>query len=158
MHCVPDRWQWMGSGSHDAESNCMEHSTCMCHCRWLCQIHSAATAETHDVACFACSLFSRVYREWGLASLRFYWWVPDPTFLSLKPKEVTFPPYDRQAYLRGDKRTAPTSTSVDIIVSKARERCGLPCGGQRCMERRNPHGHELVYINFGDVCIDNIGV
>ena len=48
----------------------------------------------------------------------FYWWVPDPTFLGLEPLELMFPPYDRQAWLAGDKRTASTTTSIDIIVSQ----------------------------------------
>lgn len=48
----------------------------------------------------------------------FYWWVPDPTFLTLSPLEVIFPPYDRQAWLMGDKRTAATTSSVDIAVSR----------------------------------------
>ena len=52
----------------------------------------------------------------------FYWWVPDPTFLGLEPLELMFPPYDRQAWLAGDKRTASTTTSVDIIVSQELER------------------------------------
>lgn len=48
----------------------------------------------------------------------FYWWVPDPTFLLLDPVEITFPPFDRTAHLRGDKRSAPTSLSVDKYVSQ----------------------------------------
>ena len=47
----------------------------------------------------------------------FYWWIPDPTFLGLDPLELMFPPYDRQAWLAGDKRTASTTTSIDIAVS-----------------------------------------
>ncbi|CAK9106006.1 unnamed protein product [Durusdinium trenchii] len=48
----------------------------------------------------------------------FYWWVPDPTFISLKPMEITFPPFDRQAHIRGDKRTAPSALTVDKYVSQ----------------------------------------
>ncbi|CAK9078696.1 unnamed protein product [Durusdinium trenchii] len=48
----------------------------------------------------------------------FYWWVPDPTFLRLKPVEISFPPFDRMATLRGDKRTAPSDMSLDKYVSK----------------------------------------
>lgn len=48
----------------------------------------------------------------------FYWWVPDPTFLLLKPLEVTFPPFDREAHKRGDKATAPEALSVDKYVSQ----------------------------------------
>ena len=44
--------------------------------------------------------------------------VPDPTFLLLDPVEITFPPFDRTAHLRGDKRSAPTSLSVDKYVSQ----------------------------------------
>lgn len=40
----------------------------------------------------------------------FYWWVPDPTFLTLSPME--------QAWDIGDKRTQATTTSVDIAVSR----------------------------------------
>lgn len=47
----------------------------------------------------------------------FYWWIPDPTFFGLEPLELMFPPYDRQAWLKGDKRTASTTSSVDIAVS-----------------------------------------
>lgn len=48
----------------------------------------------------------------------FYWWLPDPTFLSLSPIEVAFPAFDRQAFERGDKRNAVTSESVEILVSQ----------------------------------------
>ena len=44
--------------------------------------------------------------------------VPDPTFLLLDPVEITFPPFDRTAFLRGDKRTSPTALSVDKYVSQ----------------------------------------
>lgn len=44
--------------------------------------------------------------------------VPDPTFISLKPMEITFPPFDRQAHIRGDKRTAPSALTVDKYVSQ----------------------------------------
>eukprot|EP00435_Cladocopium_sp_Y103_P060711 s9_g22.t1 len=48
----------------------------------------------------------------------FYWWVPDPSFLSLSPVEVVFPAYDRLAFERGDKRLAVTSELVEILVSQ----------------------------------------
>ncbi|CAL1153259.1 unnamed protein product [Cladocopium goreaui] len=48
----------------------------------------------------------------------FYWWVPDPTFLSLDAVEITFPPFDRTAFRRGDMRTAPTALSIDKYVSQ----------------------------------------
>ncbi|CAK9044742.1 unnamed protein product [Durusdinium trenchii] len=47
----------------------------------------------------------------------FYWWVPDPTFLRLQPKEIAFPPFDRGAYKRGDLRTATQDQSIDKYVS-----------------------------------------
>lgn len=50
--------------------------------------------------------------------MTFYWWVPDPTFLHLSPVEITFPAFDRAAHSRGDKRTAPSSISIDKYVSK----------------------------------------
>jgi len=50
--------------------------------------------------------------------LMFYWWVPDPTFLDLNPVDIAFPTFDRAAHSRGDKRTAPSSISIDKYVSK----------------------------------------
>ena len=44
--------------------------------------------------------------------------VPDPTFLSLDAVEITFPPFDRTAFRRGDMRTAPTALSIDKYVSQ----------------------------------------
>lgn len=48
----------------------------------------------------------------------FYWWVPDPTFLSLNPMEITFPPFDRTAFARGDQRNSLSALSIDKYVSK----------------------------------------
>eukprot|EP00435_Cladocopium_sp_Y103_P034027 s2350_g8.t1 len=47
-----------------------------------------------------------------------YWWVPDPTFLRLKPNRVTFPEHDREAYATGDVRSAAKDISVDKFVSR----------------------------------------
>lgn len=33
-------------------------------------------------------------------------------------RQVIFPPYDKQAWNKGDKRTQATTTSVDIAVSQ----------------------------------------
>ena len=46
-----------------------------------------------------------------------YWWVPDPTFLSLSPTKITYPPYDRSAYARGSMSTEAASISVDKLAS-----------------------------------------
>eukprot|EP00913_Durusdinium_trenchii_P003767 g3488.t1 len=48
----------------------------------------------------------------------FYWWVPDPTFINLKPMEIAFPPFDRQAFAAGDKRSSPSALTVDKYTSK----------------------------------------
>eukprot|EP00435_Cladocopium_sp_Y103_P061532 s9_g23.t1 len=48
----------------------------------------------------------------------FYWWVPDPTFLSLSPIEVVFPAFDQEAFDKGDRRNAVTSEPVEILVSQ----------------------------------------
>lgn len=48
----------------------------------------------------------------------FYWWVPDTTFLRMKPQAVTFPAYDRIAWERGDKKTGSKQMSIDIHVSQ----------------------------------------
>lgn len=44
--------------------------------------------------------------------------VPDPTFLHLDPLEITFPPLDRAALVRGDQRGAAEALSVDKYVSQ----------------------------------------
>ena len=46
-----------------------------------------------------------------------YWWVPDPTFLSLSPTKITYPPYDRSDWARGGMSTEAASISVDKLVS-----------------------------------------
>lgn len=46
-----------------------------------------------------------------------YWWVPDPTFLRLKPGKIIFPEYDKEAWARGDARSASRDISVDKLVS-----------------------------------------
>lgn len=47
----------------------------------------------------------------------FYWWVPDATFLALKPMEITFPGHDLTSWRRGDQRSAAKQISVDKYVS-----------------------------------------
>ncbi|CAE7627877.1 unnamed protein product [Symbiodinium sp. CCMP2456] len=63
-----------------------------------------------------------VARNWAEMPLRvkstFYWWVPDATFLDLDPVGITFPPYDFNAYMRGDKRTAAASSAITKLVSQ----------------------------------------
>ena len=46
--------------------------------------------------------------------------VPDPTFLSLNPREITFPPFDRTVFARGDQRNSLSALSIDKYVSKDR--------------------------------------
>ena len=48
----------------------------------------------------------------------FYWWVPDSTFLSLNPTHVAFPPFDRGALERGDRRGEQEAVSIDIYGSR----------------------------------------
>jgi hypothetical protein len=43
-----------------------------------------------------------------------------PVVLLRSPVEITFPAFDRAAHSRGDKRTAPSSISIDKYVSKER--------------------------------------
>ncbi|CAE7408964.1 No66, partial [Symbiodinium sp. CCMP2456] len=52
------------------------------------------------------------------ATSTFYWWVPDPTFLELQPIEVQFPPYDFNAWARGDKRTGISDSPISKLVSQ----------------------------------------
>eukprot|EP00439_Symbiodinium_sp_Y106_P051899 s2250_g6.t3 len=63
-----------------------------------------------------------VARNWAEMPLHvqstFYWWVPDATFLDLDPVGITFPPYDFNAYMRGDKRTAAASSAITKLVSQ----------------------------------------
>ena len=47
----------------------------------------------------------------------FYWWVPDPTFLSLSPTKITYPPYDRSDWARGGMSTEAAYISVDKLAS-----------------------------------------
>ena len=47
-----------------------------------------------------------------------YWWVPDPTFLELKPVPFIFPPFDKRAFARGEMTSNPSSVSIDTLVSK----------------------------------------
>ena len=46
-----------------------------------------------------------------------YWWVPDPSFLRLKPRKITFPAHDADEWAKGDRRTAAFDVSVDKLVS-----------------------------------------
>ena len=48
----------------------------------------------------------------------FYWWVPDPTFLDLKPIELIFPQHDRLAFQRGEKTTAADAVDIRVVVSR----------------------------------------
>ena len=48
----------------------------------------------------------------------FYWWTPDPTFLTIDPKTVIFPPFDRLAHEIGDRRTTNEAQRIDKYVSK----------------------------------------
>ena len=48
----------------------------------------------------------------------FFWWVPDSTFLSLNPTHVAFPPFDRRALERGDRRGEQEAVSIDIYGSR----------------------------------------
>ena len=48
----------------------------------------------------------------------FYWWIPDGTFVDLDPVDITFPPYDFNAYLIGDKRTSAATTAITKLVSQ----------------------------------------
>eukprot|EP00435_Cladocopium_sp_Y103_P065144 s2564_g27.t1 len=47
-----------------------------------------------------------------------YWWVPDPTFLRLKPVQITFPRYDPDAIAKRDLSSAATAISIDKHVSQ----------------------------------------
>jgi len=46
--------------------------------------------------------YTQVPRDY---SVLFYWWWPDATFIDLDSKRVLFPPYDREAWSKGDERT-----------------------------------------------------
>ncbi|CAK8994853.1 Soluble TNF receptor II (Cytokine response-modifying protein B) [Durusdinium trenchii] len=48
----------------------------------------------------------------------FYWWVPDSTFLALKPMELIGPRHDPMAHAAGDYQTAAPEVSVDKYVSQ----------------------------------------
>ena len=48
----------------------------------------------------------------------FYWWVPDPSFLSMDPTASIFPPHDKQAWRNGDQSTASTDVPVHKLVSR----------------------------------------
>ena len=43
-------------------------------------------------------------------------------YLPRNPVDIAFPTFDRAAHGRGDKRTAPSSISIDKYVSKARQK------------------------------------
>eukprot|EP00435_Cladocopium_sp_Y103_P005247 s85_g1.t1 len=47
-----------------------------------------------------------------------YWWVPDPTFLRLKPLQIMFPRYDPDAFAKGDLSSSSSAISVDKHVSQ----------------------------------------
>eukprot|EP00438_Fugacium_kawagutii_P010569 Skav229156 [mRNA] locus=scaffold622:70590:100723:- [translate_table: standard] len=47
----------------------------------------------------------------------FYWWVPDPTFLSMAPVSTTFPDYDKLAWAAGDVSTDANGVRIDKVVS-----------------------------------------
>ncbi|CAE7564923.1 unnamed protein product [Symbiodinium sp. CCMP2592] len=63
-----------------------------------------------------------VAKSWAEMALQvnslFYWWTPDTTFLAYDPVHVKFPPYDPNAYLRGDKRSTADATFISKIVSQ----------------------------------------
>lgn len=47
-----------------------------------------------------------------------YWWVPDPTFLRLAPRRITFPEHDADEWAKGNRRTASRDVSIDKHVSQ----------------------------------------
>ncbi|CAK9109886.1 unnamed protein product [Durusdinium trenchii] len=51
-------------------------------------------------------------------NVTFFWWVPDPTFLRLAPVPIVFPPHDRKAWKRGDRRSLSKGISIDKYISK----------------------------------------
>ena len=48
----------------------------------------------------------------------FYWWTPDPTFLSLAPLTLNFQPNDALAFRRGDLSTQVAGIDIRTIVSR----------------------------------------
>lgn len=48
----------------------------------------------------------------------FFWWQPDPTFLGLNAKMVSFPPFNRTDFARGLVTSASTGIQLDKYVSR----------------------------------------
>eukprot|EP00435_Cladocopium_sp_Y103_P000432 s296_g1.t1 len=47
-----------------------------------------------------------------------YWWVPDPTFLRLTPRRITFPEHNADEWAAGNRRSASRDVSIDKHVSQ----------------------------------------
>eukprot|EP00435_Cladocopium_sp_Y103_P042606 s1772_g11.t2 len=46
------------------------------------------------------------------------WWVPDPTFLRLTPRRITFPEHNADEWAAGNRRSASRDVSIDKHVSQ----------------------------------------
>jgi len=82
------------------------------------EIMGKATAHNMPVAIAVASSFQNYANVPKSLDLMLYWWVPDPTFLRLKPVQITFPRYDPDGIAKGDLSSAATAVSIDKYVSQ----------------------------------------
>ncbi|CAK9059806.1 unnamed protein product [Durusdinium trenchii] len=48
----------------------------------------------------------------------FYWWTPDPTFLSLNAEQIMFPAHNGVEWAKGDHRSAAFAIQIDKYISQ----------------------------------------
>ena len=114
-YCPDDHWWLSPACRHDA-TKCIPCLTASVGWR-LQAMMQWATAYGMPVAIGVIPGWSTYVNRVRQTRVLFYWWVPDSTFIDMKPLQIIFPRHSFSAWARGDKKTGGAGTLVSKVVS-----------------------------------------
>ena len=112
----PDNYWWISPACRHDTSQCIPCLTASVGWR-LQAMMQWATAYGMPVAIAIIPGWSTYVNRVRQTRVLFYWWVPDSTFIDMRPLQIIFPRHSFSAWARGDKKTGGAGTLVSKVVS-----------------------------------------
>lgn len=112
--CVDNHW-WVSPACRDSISECIPLITGGN--GWRIQALMQWAAAYDMPVAIAVAEWSAYVNLISTKKVLFYWWLPDSTFINLRPYQVLFPRHDPNQWAIGDKKTSLATSLISNMVS-----------------------------------------